>query len=281
VTANTGGSRAGSLTIANQTFQVTQAGSCATTLNPASQSVAATAGSATFAVASASGCSWTASTTTPWITITSGASGNGNGTVAFDIAANTGPQRVGTITAAGQTHTVTQAGSCASSINPASQTVPAGGGAATTVAVTIPAGCTWTSSTATPWITITNGASGTGNGSVDFTTAANTGPQRVGTLTIAGQTHTVTQSSGCTFSINPTNQHLNKNAQNGASIAVTAGAGCAWTAVSNDSWITVQTGASGTGNGTVTFSVALNGTGSNRIGTMTIAGVTFTVNQDK
>jgi hypothetical protein len=51
--------------------------------------------------------------------------------------------------------------------------------------------------------------------------------------------------------------------------------------VANDSWITVLTGASGTGNGTVTFSVLNNGTGSPRVGTMTIAGRTFTVNQDK
>jgi hypothetical protein len=44
------------------------------------------------------------------LTITSGASGSGNGTVAFSIAANTGPARTGTLTIAGSTFTVSQAG---------------------------------------------------------------------------------------------------------------------------------------------------------------------------
>jgi hypothetical protein len=283
VTANTGSSRTGTLTIAGQSYSVTQAGSCASSINPTSQSVPATAGTGpSIAVTTASGCAWTASTAASWITITSGASGNGNGTVAFTFVANpNSTSRVGTITIAGQTHTVTQAGACPASINPASQTVPAAGGAATNVAVTIPSGCGWTASTADTWLTITSGANGTGNGTVGFTVASTTGPQRVGTLTIAGQTHTVTQTSGCVFSINPSSQNLSKNNQTGVTINVTAGTGCTWTAVANDTWITVLTGASGSGNGTVTFQVSNNNTGIQRTGTMTIAGRTFTVNQDK
>ena len=47
--------------------------------------------------------------------------------------------------------------------------------------------------TATPvsnvsWITVTGGASGSGNGTVSYSVAANTGPERTGTLTVAGQT---------------------------------------------------------------------------------------------
>jgi subtilisin-like proprotein convertase family protein len=46
-----------------------------------------------------------------WITITSGASGSGNGTVGYNVAANPGANsRVGTITVGGQVHTVSQAG---------------------------------------------------------------------------------------------------------------------------------------------------------------------------
>jgi hypothetical protein len=44
-------------------------------------------------------------------------------------------------------------------------------------------------------------------------------------------------------------------------------------------FITITSGSSGTGNGTVNYSVAANGTGAARQGTMTIAGQTFTVNQ--
>ncbi len=42
---------------------------------------------------------------------------------------------------------------------------------------------------------ITSGASGTGNGTVNYSIAANTGVQRVGTMTISGQTFTVTQAA--------------------------------------------------------------------------------------
>jgi hypothetical protein len=46
------------------------------------------------------------------ITVTSGASGTGNGTVGYSVAANGGSgERQGTVTVAGQTFTVTQAGS--------------------------------------------------------------------------------------------------------------------------------------------------------------------------
>ena len=53
---------------------------------------------------------------------------------------------------------------------------------------------------------------------------------------------------------------------------------CTWTAVSNASWITVTGGYSGTGNGTVTYTVAEN-TETVRKGTINIAGQTFTVKQ--
>ena len=44
------------------------------------------------------------------------------------------------------------------------------------------------------WFTVTGGSSGTGNGTVSYTVAANTSTSpRTGTLTIAGLTATVTQ----------------------------------------------------------------------------------------
>ena len=54
---------------------------------------------------------------------------------------------------------------------------------------------------------------------------------------------------------------------------------CNWTAISNTSWITITLGNSGSGNGTVSYSVLAN-TSSSRTGTMTIAGQTVTVVQD-
>lgn len=53
-------------------------------------------------------CTWTAITNDPWISITSEASGAGNGLVGFSVAANIGAARTGTITVAGQAFTVNQ-----------------------------------------------------------------------------------------------------------------------------------------------------------------------------
>lgn len=52
-----------------------------------------------------------------------------------------------------------------------------------------------TSGGATSWINITSGASGSGNGTINYTVSANPGTsQRTGTITVNGQTHTVIQS---------------------------------------------------------------------------------------
>ncbi len=83
--------------------------------------------------------------------------------------------------------------------------------------------------------------------------------------------------TSCTYSINPVNTSTLASGGTG-SVGITTGNGCGWTAVSNDTWITVTGGSSGTGNGTTSYSVAAN-TGAARTGTITIAGQTFTVNQ--
>jgi len=74
---------------------------------------------------------------------------------------------------------------------------------------------------------------------------------------------------------------LGKGQSTGRTVNVTTAAACTWTAASNASWLTITAGASGTGNGTVRFDVAQNNTGSDRVGTLTIAGLTFTVDQNK
>jgi hypothetical protein len=82
----------------------------------------------------------------------------------------------------------------------------------------------------------------------------------------------------CSFSISPTSASVAAASSSGT-VTVTATAGCSWTAVSNASFITITSGASGTGNGTVGYSVAANVATTSRTGTLTIAGQTFTVTQ--
>ena len=283
VATNTGAARTGTLTIAGQTFTVTQAAAatCSFSIGATNQSVGAAGGAVgSVSVTTTAGCGWTATNNVPWITVTAGTSATGSGSVSFSVAANTGAARTGTLTIAGQTLTVTQAVACSYSVSPTSQSAPAGGGAGTSITVTTVSGCAWTAASNTSWITVTSGASSSGNGTASYSVSANVGPARTGTLTVAGQTFTVTQAANCTYSISPSSLDAT-SAGGGGSSTVTATAGCAWTAASNASWVTVSSGASGSGNGTVAFVVAANPSASKRNGTLTIAGQTFSVSQDK
>ena len=66
---------------------------------------------------------------------------------------------------------------------------------------TIPASATWIASTNAPWLHFTN--SGTGGGNQIFSYDANPGATRSGTITIAGQTLTVTQAGSNYVAANP------------------------------------------------------------------------------
>lgn len=108
---------------------------CTFAINPTSQTLSSGGGSGSVAVTTAAGCTWTATSNDAWLTINSGTPGNGNGTVNYSVAANTGPQRTGTITAAGQTLTVTQAAPLPPtiSLSPASLALAVGGNQSITV----------------------------------------------------------------------------------------------------------------------------------------------------
>jgi hypothetical protein len=290
-----------------------EAAPCRFTITPNNQSVNSTAGTANVTVSTLNGCTWSAKSNASWIAITSGAQGSGNGSVVLSIAANSGGARTGTVTIADVTHTITQqdgtqpptpapptpptppspptpptppapppSPACTFTINPNNESIAAAGGNGTAIAVSAStSSCTWTAVSNASWITVTAGASGTGNGSAGYTAAANTGPARSGTLTVAGNTFTVNQAAPptptCTYTLSASSASL--SALGGAgSVGITAPAGCAWTATTSASWITVTSGASGTGNGTVGF-LLLPNLGAARSDSILIGGQTFTVNQ--
>ena len=200
----TGPSRGGELTVAGQRVIVTQAIGCSVAIGPTSQTVTAGGGSGSINVSTAAGCPWSAQSDAEWITITSARSGTGPGSVTFSVGGWDGPRRIGTLRVGPQVFTVTQNSGCRFSISPESFSVASAGGSGG-VAVTTVAGCDWTATSNAPWITFADGIR-SGNGSVQFNVAATTGPARSGTLTVAGRTFTVSQSSGCSFSISPTAQ---------------------------------------------------------------------------
>lgn len=90
-----------------------QTAQCTYSVAPSDASFSPGGGGSSFGVNTQTGCAWTASVTSgaTWITITGGTSGTGNGQVIYGVSPNSGTsQRSGQITAAGQTHTVTQLG---------------------------------------------------------------------------------------------------------------------------------------------------------------------------
>jgi hypothetical protein len=64
------------------------------------------------------------------------------------------------------------------------------------VNVTAPTGCSWSVLNNANFLTITGGSSGSGSGTVSYSMAANISVNRAGTLSIGGQTYTVTQAGG-------------------------------------------------------------------------------------
>jgi hypothetical protein len=279
VSANSTGTRIGTARIAGQTFTVTQtAASCTYAIAPRNHAAGSAAGTGTVSVTSAGHCAWTAVSNVSWLTVTSGASGTGNGTVRFGVTANTGAERTGRLTIGGQTLTVTQAApDCEYSLSPTSHQAGGNGGSAT-VSVRTAGHCAWTAESEDSWISIAGGESGTGNGTVRFNVSANPGGERTGELRIAGEAFRVTQApSACSYTLS--HSTFDAGTGGGAGTVSVASAGhCTWTAASNVPWVTLTGGASGSGNGVVGFNVLPN-TGPARTGTLTIAGRTFTVNQ--
>jgi all-beta uncharacterized protein/BACON domain-containing protein len=253
--------------------------------------IEASGGTSTFSVTTQPECAWTASTGVNWISGLAPASGQGTHDIEFKVSTNDGSAaREADIVVNDGRVRVSQKAPCRYSVAPASQSLTASGGSGT-ITITAGSDCSWTANSDSGWLTLTGSVSGRGNGAVDFTATANSGTDRTGTVSVGGQRAVVTQaapstpspgpgpgpSPGCTYTIAPPSQDVSAVGGSG-SIAVTTQSGCQWSASSNASWLSVSSGASGAGNGSVGFSVAIN-TGGARTGTITVAGRAFTVNQ--
>lgn len=78
--------------------------------------------------------------------------------------------------------------------------------------------------------------------------------------------------------INPTGRGFLKDGGTG-SVQVAAAGGCGWGSTTNDTWITITSGMSGVGSGTLNYSVGINPNSGFRTGTITIAGRLFSIVQ--
>jgi Putative binding domain, N-terminal/Viral BACON domain len=134
---------------------------------------------------------WDASTNAPWLSIPSGDSGTTNGTIILNVASNgTITPRSGDLIVVGggltRTYTVMQGGGYPFLEIMRTQTnLPYS--VATGLVIEVSANVTWVASTNVPWLEITSGLSGNGDGTITVSVASNTtGRSRRGYVFVEG-----------------------------------------------------------------------------------------------
>jgi hypothetical protein len=179
---------------------------CTYSISPPGQSFTATGGTGSVNVTTQSTCPRTASSGASWVTITSGGSGTGSGTVQYSVAANTSASsRTASSTIAGNVFNVTQAGTSGSTL-----TITASAGTGGTIS---PTGAVSVSSGASRAFTITPSSGyrvasvlvdGTSVGAVTTYTFSNVTANHTIAATFAANTNTITASAGTGGTISPT-----------------------------------------------------------------------------
>lgn len=89
----------------------------------------------------------------------------------------------------------------------------------------------------------------------------------------------VTTPSSCSYSLGSSSASFGSSGGTGTVSVTSSSSSCAWTAQSSSTWIAINSGTGGTGNGTVGYIVSANTSTSSRSGLITIAGQNFTVTQ--
>src|SRR5438552_2717602 len=253
---------------------------------PANTAFGPEGGTGTITVTAGSGCSWTAASNASFITITQGSSGSANGSVQFSVAANTGAERTGALAVAGTAVTLTQRG--APAVAPATLGAPVprspiGGTEVTVRRPTLVVDNAVASGDSGPLtyrfefsnqnafppdgILVAEGIP-QGSGTTSWTLERELGPNpgtwywraRATNGTITSDFSTVATfrtPAFCNFTVSPATVTASAAAGT-ATISVIGGGPCNWTAASNASFITVTSGSAGSGNGSVTISIAAN-----------------------
>jgi hypothetical protein len=83
---------------------------CTYSIDKSAATFGSNASSGNVVVMTAAGCSWSVSNSSNFVTIESGASGSGPGTVSYSISANPGPSRTASLSIADQIFTLNQSG---------------------------------------------------------------------------------------------------------------------------------------------------------------------------
>src|ERR1019366_7604404 len=135
-----------------------------------------------IAVSAAPGCSWTASTDNAWANVPAGSGGSGGGSVSVSVSPSyDAAPRSATITIGGIAVAVTQSSCSVDGIAPPNASFSSAA-ATGSVAITAATGCPWNAVSNASWLTVTSGATSTGNAPVTYSVAANSGGTRSGSI---------------------------------------------------------------------------------------------------
>jgi hypothetical protein len=237
---------------------------CSFTLSASSLTFSAAGGTSTIGVTTASQCTWSAAADRSWMSVTSGLSGSGNGSVSIRIEANPGADgRSGTLTIADQRVSITEEGLAPCSIDlPVTEAIYGEHPRAGTFEVRAAGHCAWTATARDSWIEITSGGSGSGNGVVAYAIDRNRETVgRTGRITVNDRTFTITQAAAaaaCDYVVAPVTIDVCMSTPVDLSTMVTTQPGCPWTATADAAWINILAGNSASGTGAVTFRVGDN-----------------------
>lgn len=218
---------------------------------------------------------WEATTDATWISFTR-ASGNAGVSCVYTVSANfSADTRSAVIDIGGNAYTVTQTGYTAT-LSPASLSIGCDGGSGT-VSISVDAGVSWSATANADWLSVSP-ASGMSAGSVTYSVAPNEGTTtRTGSITIAGQTFSVTQ-TGTDVALS---EYLLRCGPAPAvfEIVVSALSSTHWSVTPNDTWTSVVDEGYGRGNSSIMVAVGQNPSVLPRTGTFSVGSKTLTVIQ--
>ncbi len=278
-------SRTLTVSVAGQMLTINQQGAaCTTALDSATASFSPASGTGSIVVTTAAGCGYSTVTGPSWIHITSGGSGSASGTLGYSVDANSETlPRTGALVIGGQPFQITQEPlACSATIDTTLLGSPFGSSGGTgSVGITVNgSNCSWTASSDTSGVSISP-SSGTGNGTLFVAVGSNAASttERFAHLTIAGQTIDISQGGTiCSYALQSATGTVPASGGSG-SVGVIAPAACTWGSSSNaPTWLTISSSGSG-GSGDVNFIAQPNPAPAERTGSLTIAGLTYTVTQ--
>ena len=214
---------------------------CTYSISPINASFSASGGTGSVSVTTQAGCPWTASSGAAWITITSGSSGTGNGTVNYSLSSNTGSSRTSGSTIAGRVFTVTQSGATTYTIT---ATAGTGGSISPSGSVSVAQGGSQTFSIAanTGYQISSVTVDGVSQGAISSYTFSNVTAAHTISATFTANNYTITASAGAGGTISPsgsvsvnhgTNQSFTISANTGYQIANVAVDGVSQGAISS------------------------------------------------